>query len=148
MPPGNVVWCLLLLTAILYAVSAFVLRLSCVLANSVGRVAGPAAGPAFRMPIPGYWATLGILFAACFLMGILESTVYSVTSLFGGGCLEGQFARAATLTAEMLLFALLIAGWLRPQPQVPRSLALLAALLYVILLFALILPCARLLLAA
>ena len=91
MPPGEVVWCVLLLTAIFYVASSFLLRLCCILANWVGI----AAGPSSRMRIPGYGTTLGIIFVAGFLMGMLEAMANSPTSLFGKGYFDADFLLGA-----------------------------------------------------
>ena len=128
MPPTEVVWCILLFTAICYAAGSFLLRASCSLANYT-------VAPKMQMEIPSYWATLGVLVVASFFMGLLHSVASSAVSFFGVALPEGAVFHFASLLGELLLFAAIVAALLRSEQETPRALALLASLLYVIIFF-------------
>lgn len=141
MPPDEVMWFIVLLAAIFYVASCFLLRLSCQLANCVGQMGGKN----LRVRIPGYGTALLILIAACLIMGLLQSAATEMLSLFDGDYFDGKFFDVLATVASLLIFTLMVSVCLRSEQQTPRSLALLASAIYVIIIFTIIWSCGLLL---
>ena len=141
MPPSEIVWFIVLLAAIFYVASCFLLRRGCELANCVGHMGDKN----LRMQVPGYGTALGILIASCLIMGLLESAACEVISLFSVEYFESKIYDTVATVASLLIFTLMVSMCLRSEKQTPRSLALLASAIYVIFVIAIVWSCGLLL---
>ena len=133
----QVIWCLFLIVAIFYVASCFVLRLCCMAANRIGS----AVGDEMYMRVPGYAATAGALFVASFAMAMLDLLFGTMLTPFAGDLFAGPVVRTLTMLAQGVLFAVVIAEVIRSDRHTPFSLALLASMLYILVLFGVVCCC-------